>query len=262
MAVNFLLSLKMSRRWSAEETLAGMSGVCLSLLANLFTFRSPSAWYEGDSWCCCAPIRLAISWMLVNDTTLKSTSRAPYTSTPHTSAVGLSLRGTSLHGNGSSSVTSAVSYQVNGLSPNTQVRSFFLPLAYLFDRLRAHTRARFHFATRSCKASPVKVAMMGMCRFTPILVCMLFSFVRNAFAFTDEFSERSGKTDAYCSRILRAQTQGTRKDGHHEFRLRIEGDPENYQPGSTYRGRGSIIVLNLHFLAVWCANFKRSWMCP
>ncbi|XP_062403199.1 spondin-1b isoform X1 [Sardina pilchardus] len=78
--------------------------------------------------------------------------------------------------------------------------------------------------------------MMRMCRFTLVVLYVLFSFVRNAFAFTDEFAaERSGKSDGYCSRIQRAQTQGTRKDGHHEFRLRIEGDPEHYQPGSTYR---------------------------
>uniref|UniRef100_A0A8K9XMK2 Spondin-1 n=1 Tax=Oncorhynchus mykiss TaxID=8022 RepID=A0A8K9XMK2_ONCMY len=46
-------------------------------------------------------------------------------------------------------------------------------------------------------------------------------------------SERAGKSDGYCGRILRAQ--GTRKEGYNEFRLRVEGDPENYQPGSTYR---------------------------
>uniref|UniRef100_A0A8C4I3Y1 Spondin-1 n=1 Tax=Dicentrarchus labrax TaxID=13489 RepID=A0A8C4I3Y1_DICLA len=42
-------------------------------------------------------------------------------------------------------------------------------------------------------------------------------------------------SDGYCGRILRAPTHGTRKDGHHEFRLRVEGDPETYQPASTYR---------------------------
>uniref|UniRef100_A0A8C8EIF3 Spondin-1 n=1 Tax=Oncorhynchus tshawytscha TaxID=74940 RepID=A0A8C8EIF3_ONCTS len=46
-------------------------------------------------------------------------------------------------------------------------------------------------------------------------------------------SERAGKSDGYCGRILRAQ--GTRKEGYNEFRLRVEGDPEKYQPGSTYR---------------------------
>uniref|UniRef100_A0A672ZXC2 Spondin-1 n=1 Tax=Sphaeramia orbicularis TaxID=375764 RepID=A0A672ZXC2_9TELE len=59
------------------------------------------------------------------------------------------------------------------------------------------------------------------------------SFVCNAVAFVEEPS--GGRSDGYCGRILRAQTQGTRRDGHHEFRLRVEGDPETYQPGSTYR---------------------------
>uniref|UniRef100_A0AAQ5Y6L8 Spondin-1 n=1 Tax=Amphiprion ocellaris TaxID=80972 RepID=A0AAQ5Y6L8_AMPOC len=48
-----------------------------------------------------------------------------------------------------------------------------------------------------------------------------------------EPSERAGKADGYCSRILRAQSN--RKDGNSEFRLRVEGDPESYHPGSTYR---------------------------
>ncbi|KAK1888263.1 Spondin-1, partial [Dissostichus eleginoides] len=61
----------------------------------------------------------------------------------------------------------------------------------------------------------------------------LTSLVCNAVAFVEEPS--GGRLDGYCGRILRAQTQGTRKDGHHEFRLRVEGDPESYQPGSTYR---------------------------
>lgn len=61
------------------------------------------------------------------------------------------------------------------------------------------------------------------------------SFVCNAVAFVEEPS--GGKSDGYCGRIIRAQTHGTRRDGHHEFRLRVEGDPETYQPGSTYRGR-------------------------
>ncbi|XP_029009296.1 spondin-1-like isoform X2 [Betta splendens] len=58
-------------------------------------------------------------------------------------------------------------------------------------------------------------------------------FVRNAVAFFEEPS--GGRSDGYCGRILRAQTQGTRKDGHHEFRLRVDGDPETYEPGKTYR---------------------------
>lgn len=64
------------------------------------------------------------------------------------------------------------------------------------------------------------------------LVCSLLC---DAVAFVEEPS--GGRLDGYCGRILRAQTQGTRRDGHHEFRLRVEGDPETYQPGSTYRGK-------------------------
>ena len=73
------------------------------------------------------------------------------------------------------------------------------------------------------------------------------SFVCNAVAFVEEPS--GGRSDGYCGRILRAQTQGTRRDGHHEFRLRVEGDPESYQPGSTYRGR----VHRLH----QCVNLRQ-----
>uniref|UniRef100_A0A3Q3X2V2 Spondin-1 n=1 Tax=Mola mola TaxID=94237 RepID=A0A3Q3X2V2_MOLML len=62
---------------------------------------------------------------------------------------------------------------------------------------------------------------------------LVSSLVCNAVAFVEEPS--GGRSDPYCGRILRAQTQGTRRDGHHEFRLRVEGDPESYQPGSTYR---------------------------
>ncbi|KAI4893854.1 hypothetical protein NFI96_025623 [Prochilodus magdalenae] len=41
-------------------------------------------------------------------------------------------------------------------------------------------------------------------------------------------------SDGYC-RSLRAQGRYTRKDLQNEFRLRVEGDPDTYQPGSTYR---------------------------
>lgn len=61
------------------------------------------------------------------------------------------------------------------------------------------------------------------------------SFLCNAVAFVEE--PVGGRSDGYCGRILRAQTQGTRKDGHHEFKLRVEGYPETYEPGKTYRGR-------------------------
>uniref|UniRef100_A0A3P8X360 Spondin 1 n=1 Tax=Cynoglossus semilaevis TaxID=244447 RepID=A0A3P8X360_CYNSE len=68
-----------------------------------------------------------------------------------------------------------------------------------------------------------------------LLLCSLLTgFMCHGVAFLEEPSA-GGRSDGYCGRILRAQTQGTRRDGHHEFRLRVEGDPENYQPGSTYR---------------------------
>lgn len=54
--------------------------------------------------------------------------------------------------------------------------------------------------------------------------------------FTDETVEKAVKSEGYCSRILRAQGS-TRKEGYHEFSLRVEGDPEYYKPGSTYRGK-------------------------
>uniref|UniRef100_A0A3Q1F436 Spondin-1 n=1 Tax=Acanthochromis polyacanthus TaxID=80966 RepID=A0A3Q1F436_9TELE len=66
-----------------------------------------------------------------------------------------------------------------------------------------------------------------------LLLCLFSSAACNMFAFTEEPSERVGKADGYCSRILRAQSN--RKDGNSEFRLRVEGDPESYHPGSTYR---------------------------
>lgn len=52
--------------------------------------------------------------------------------------------------------------------------------------------------------------------------------------FTDETVDKAVKSEGYCSRILRAQGS-TRKEGYHEFSLRVEGDPEYYKPGSTYR---------------------------
>ena len=77
---------------------------------------------------------------------------------------------------------------------------------------------------------------MGM--YLPLLLLLqcylLTGFVCNAVAFVEEPS--GGRSDGYCGRILRAQTQGTRREGHHEFRLRLERDPETYEPGTTYRG--------------------------
>uniref|UniRef100_A0A7N8X460 Spondin-1 n=1 Tax=Mastacembelus armatus TaxID=205130 RepID=A0A7N8X460_9TELE len=66
-----------------------------------------------------------------------------------------------------------------------------------------------------------------------LLLCFVSTTAGNTFAFTEEPSERAVKADGYCSRVLRAQSN--RKEGNNEFRLRVEGDPESYHPGSTYR---------------------------
>ncbi|TNM91203.1 hypothetical protein fugu_003492 [Takifugu bimaculatus] len=66
-----------------------------------------------------------------------------------------------------------------------------------------------------------------------LLLCLVSTAACNLSGFTEEPFERVGKSDGYCSRILRAQSH--RKEVNNEFRLRVEGDPENYQPGSTYR---------------------------
>ncbi|GAA6088210.1 spondin-1b [Tachysurus ichikawai] len=47
------------------------------------------------------------------------------------------------------------------------------------------------------------------------------------------FSSRS-ESSSFC-RILRSPNRGARREGHNEYRLRVEGDPETYQAGSTYR---------------------------
>ena len=80
---------------------------------------------------------------------------------------------------------------------------------------------------------------------TLILLCSVSAGICNTFAFTEEPSERVGKGDGYCSRILRAQ--GPRKEGFNEFRLRVEGDPESYHPGSTYRGLRETPTTDAHF---------------
>lgn len=67
-----------------------------------------------------------------------------------------------------------------------------------------------------------------------LLLCLIGTAAGNLSGFTEEPFERVGKSDGYCSRILRAQSN--RKEVNSEFRLRVEGDPESYQPGSTYRG--------------------------
>lgn len=70
-----------------------------------------------------------------------------------------------------------------------------------------------------------------------LLYCLKSTFVTVASA----EKASGGNSDGYCGRILGVQTQGTRRDGHHEFRLRMEGDPTTYEPGSTYRGRRWLI---------------------
>uniref|UniRef100_A0A5F9D5H6 Spondin-1 n=1 Tax=Oryctolagus cuniculus TaxID=9986 RepID=A0A5F9D5H6_RABIT len=54
-----------------------------------------------------------------------------------------------------------------------------------------------------------------------------------ALAFSDETLDKVAKSEGYCSRILRAQ--GTRREGYTEFSLRVEGDPDFYKPGTSYR---------------------------
>ncbi|KAJ8002793.1 hypothetical protein DPEC_G00162650 [Dallia pectoralis] len=76
---------------------------------------------------------------------------------------------------------------------------------------------------------------MGIHVHVLLLQCLIAGFACNARAFAEEPADRQGKSDGYCGRILRAQTQGTRRDGYNEFRLRVEGDPGHYQPASTYR---------------------------
>ncbi|KAG7467911.1 hypothetical protein MATL_G00137220 [Megalops atlanticus] len=66
-----------------------------------------------------------------------------------------------------------------------------------------------------------------------LLQRLISTFLCCTLAYTDERADRAAKSDGYCSRIVTAQ--GTRRDGYTEFRLRVEGDPEYYQPGSTYR---------------------------
>uniref|UniRef100_A0A8C7YQK0 Spondin-1 n=1 Tax=Oryzias sinensis TaxID=183150 RepID=A0A8C7YQK0_9TELE len=66
-----------------------------------------------------------------------------------------------------------------------------------------------------------------------LLLCFISSAACTSLGFTEEPFERAGKADGYCSRVLRAQSN--RKESNNEFRLRVEGDPDSYQPGSTYR---------------------------
>lgn len=95
---------------------------------------------------------------------------------------------------------------------------------------------------------------MGARVYALLLLCCL------KWTFTGGSAEQAsgGLWDGHCGRLLRAQTQGTRRNGHHEFRLRIDGDPETYEPGSTYRGRGSLRqISNFHpfHLQIKCFSF-------
>ncbi|XP_026520587.1 spondin-1 [Notechis scutatus] len=79
---------------------------------------------------------------------------------------------------------------------------------------------------------------MGHCRRYPAafralqLLAWTFPLVTLA-SLADDTLERASKSEGYCSRILRAQ--GTRREGYNEFSLRVEGDPEFYKPGNSYR---------------------------
>ncbi|KAI5098515.1 spondin-1 precursor [Silurus meridionalis] len=67
-----------------------------------------------------------------------------------------------------------------------------------------------------------------------LVLSLSVGFLCVALAFTEEEpGDRAPKSDGYCSWITRAH--GARKELYSEFRLRVEGEPESYQPGSTYR---------------------------
>uniref|UniRef100_A0A8I5N833 Spondin-1 n=1 Tax=Papio anubis TaxID=9555 RepID=A0A8I5N833_PAPAN len=67
---------------------------------------------------------------------------------------------------------------------------------------------------------------------TPALLALVLPLAA-ALAFSDETLDKVPKSEGYCSRILRAQ--GTRREGYTEFSLRVEGDPDFYKPGTSYR---------------------------
>ncbi|TRY99154.1 hypothetical protein DNTS_020991, partial [Danionella cerebrum] len=68
-----------------------------------------------------------------------------------------------------------------------------------------------------------------------VLVVFFNVFLLPADGFRRGSGERQSRSDGGFCRILRTQARGARRDGQNEFRLRVEGDPETYQPGSTYR---------------------------
>ncbi|XP_069596042.1 spondin-1 isoform X2 [Ranitomeya imitator] len=75
---------------------------------------------------------------------------------------------------------------------------------------------------------------MGPSVQSPLLHYVVVTCFVAIYGFMDETVDKAVKSEGYCSRILRAQG-GTRKEGYNEFSLRIEGDPESYKPGNTYR---------------------------
>lgn len=70
---------------------------------------------------------------------------------------------------------------------------------------------------------------------SPALLALALPLAVVALAFSDETLDKVPKSEGYCSRILRAQ--GTRREGYTEFSLRVEGDPDFYKPGTSYRGK-------------------------
>lgn len=69
-----------------------------------------------------------------------------------------------------------------------------------------------------------------------VLLVFLNVFFIHTDAFRRDTAERQSRSEGGFCRILRTQTRTARRDGQNEFRLRVEGDPETYQPESTYRG--------------------------
>lgn len=92
----------------------------------------------------------------------------------------------------------------------------------------------FHLRALTWLSQICKMTATGLHPRFVLLLCFISTAACNTFAFTEEPSDRGGRADGYCSRVLRAQSN--RKEGNSEFRLRVEGDPESYHPGSTYRG--------------------------
>uniref|UniRef100_A0A8D1F3M6 Reelin domain-containing protein n=1 Tax=Sus scrofa TaxID=9823 RepID=A0A8D1F3M6_PIG len=78
------------------------------------------------------------------------------------------------------------------------------------------------------RLSPASVKLSG----SPALLALALPLAA-ALAFSDETLDKVPKSEGYCSRILRVQ--GTRREGYTEFSLRVEGDPDFYKPGTSYR---------------------------